>query len=50
MKNARKIKLIEPIVGKEELQAIGKVLRSGWLTEGPMTKEFETKFAEFIGA
>jgi perosamine synthetase len=46
----KKTKLIEPVVGKEELQIIRKVLDSGWLTEGPMTREFETKLAEFVGA
>jgi dTDP-4-amino-4,6-dideoxygalactose transaminase len=42
--------LIEPCVGEEGLQIIGKVLKSGWLTEGPMTKKFEDKVAEFTGA
>ena len=50
MKEGKKIKLIEPVVGKEELQIIEKVLNSGWLTEGPITREFEAKLAEFIGA
>ena len=46
----RKFKLIEPMVGKEELEAIKKVLDSGWLTEGPRTKKFENKVAEYVGA
>jgi len=46
----RKIKLIEPVVGEEELQAIRSVLESGWLTEGPMTRKFEIKFADFVGS
>ena len=46
----KRIKLIEPCVGDEELQMIRKVLESGWLTEGPMTKDFEEKIAEFTGA
>jgi len=46
----KRIKLIEPYVGNEELRLIKKVLESGWLTEGPMTKEFEARVAEFTGA
>lgn len=44
------IKLIEPVVGEEELHAIQKVLESGWLTEGPVTRDFEARFADFIGS
>jgi perosamine synthetase len=51
MKNEEKtLKLIEPVVGEEELRAIQKVLESGWLTEGSVTGEFETKLAQFTGA
>jgi perosamine synthetase len=51
LKNKEKnLKLIEPVVGKEELQAIRKVLESGWLTEGPVTKEFEERIGQFTGA
>lgn len=44
------IKLIEPVVGKEELALIEEVLESGYMTEGPKTREFESKFAEYVGA
>jgi len=51
MKNEkRNFKLIEPVVGKEELRAIQKVLESGWLTEGPLTREFEERLGQFTGA
>jgi dTDP-4-amino-4,6-dideoxygalactose transaminase len=51
LKNKEKnLKLIEPVVGEEELQAIQKVLESGWLTEGPVTREFEERIAQFTGA
>ena len=46
----RKIKLIEPQIGEEELKRISEVLKSGYLTEGPVTKQFEEKFAETVGA
>jgi len=46
----RKIKLIEPVVGKEEIRNVSRVLRSGWLTEGQQTKEFEKRVKNFVGA
>ena len=45
----KRIKLIKPVVGEEELQMIRKVLESGWLTEGTVTKEFEEKVKKFVG-
>jgi dTDP-4-amino-4,6-dideoxygalactose transaminase len=36
-------------VGEEEAQAAADVVRSGWLTMGPKTIEFEEKFASYIG-
>ena len=50
MARGKKIRLTEPVVGKEEFSAVKKVLESGWLTEGPITKEFETEFAKFVGS
>lgn len=44
------MRLIEPVVGEEELREIQKVLRSGWLTEGPVTQDFEAEIAQFTGA
>ena len=36
-------------VGEEEVQAAADVIRSGWLTMGPRTFEFERRFAEYVG-
>src|SRR5215472_12336844 len=36
-------------VGEEEVQMVSQVIRSGWLTMGPKTIEFETEFARYIG-
>lgn len=39
-----------PDIGEEEIEEVVKSLRSGWVTTGPKTREFEQKFAEYIGA
>jgi len=36
-------------VGEEEAQAAADVIRSGWLTMGQKTFEFERRFAEYLG-
>ena len=38
-----------PDIGEAEIAAVVEVLRSGWLTTGAKTKEFERQFAERIG-
>jgi len=38
-----------PCIGKEELEAVGKVFETGWLGMGSVTKEFEDAVREFIG-
>jgi perosamine synthetase len=37
-------------VGEEEAQAAADVIRSGWLTMGQRTFEFERQFAAYVGA
>jgi len=39
-----------PAVGEEEIQAVAKTIRSGWLTTGPRTAELEKRFAEYCDA
>ncbi len=36
-------------IGEEEISAVERVLRSGWLTTGPVGLEFEKNFAAYIG-
>lgn len=37
-------------LGEEEVKAVSDVIRSGWLTMGPRTFEFERQFARYVGA
>jgi dTDP-4-amino-4,6-dideoxygalactose transaminase len=39
-----------PDIGEPEIAAVVDTLRSGWLTTGPKTAEFESAFASYIGA
>jgi len=39
-----------PSIGEEEIAAVVETLRSGWLTTGPKTREFEERFARAVGA
>ncbi|AXK40798.1 DegT/DnrJ/EryC1/StrS family aminotransferase [Crenobacter cavernae] len=38
-----------PDIGEEEIAEVVDALRSGWVTTGPKTKQFEADFAAFIG-
>jgi len=37
-------------LGDEEIRAVSEVIRSGWLTMGAKTFEFERQFARYVGA
>jgi len=39
-----------PTIGEEEIAEVVDSLRSGWITTGPKTKQFEEEFREYIGA
>lgn len=36
-----------PDIGEDEIKEVTEVLRSGWITTGPKTKEFEREIAKF---
>ena len=46
----RTIPFYRPDIGDEEIAAVVETLRSGWLTVGPRTQEFEQEFARAVGA
>jgi dTDP-4-amino-4,6-dideoxygalactose transaminase len=39
----------QPSIDDDEINAVVETLRSGWLTTGPRTREFERRFAEYTG-
>ena len=38
-----------PEIGDEEIAAVSEALRSGWVTTGPKTKQFEQAFTDYLG-
>ena len=38
-----------PDIGEEEIAAVVSCLRSGWITTGPISKQFERAFADYLG-
>jgi len=47
--NFRNIPFSPPDITDEEIEEVIKVMKSGWITTGPKTKEFERKIAEYVG-
>lgn len=45
-----KVPFFRPTVTDREIEAVVSCLRSGWLTTGPITRDFEEKFAAYVGA
>ena len=43
------IPFTKPIIEKDEIDAVEKVLESGMLAEGKVSHEFEKLFSEYIG-
>jgi dTDP-4-amino-4,6-dideoxygalactose transaminase len=39
-----------PSIGEEEIKEVEATLRSGWLTTGPRTAQFEEEFARYVDA
>ncbi len=45
----RSIPFSPPDITEAEIEEVVKSLRSGWITTGPKTKEFEKRIAEYVG-
>jgi len=43
------VPFFRPAITEAEIDSVVTCLRSGWLTTGPRTKEFEARFAEYLG-
>ena len=49
MSNKINVPFSPPDIKEEEIQEVARALRSGWITTGPRTKEFEKQIAEYVG-
>jgi len=49
MTELRNIPFSPPDITEEEINEVANALRSGWITTGPRTKEFEKRIAEYVG-
>ncbi|WHY96099.1 DegT/DnrJ/EryC1/StrS family aminotransferase [Peribacillus simplex] len=45
----RNIAFSPPDITDSEIEEVIKAMKSGWITTGPRTKEFEKRIAEFVG-
>lgn len=43
------IPIAKPVVDKEEIEAVKRVLESGMLAEGKVSRDFESQFADYVG-
>lgn len=50
MSDSNRIPFSSPSVGEEEIEEVTRALRSGWLTTGPRTAQFERDFRSYTGA
>lgn len=50
MEKLRNIPFSPPDITDEEIDEVIRTMKSGWITTGPRTKEFERKIAEYVGA
>lgn len=46
---SRNVSFSPPDITDAEIEEVIKAMKSGWITTGPRTKEFERKIAEYVG-
>ena len=46
----KRVSIAKPVFGDETIREVAEVLRSGYVRQGPKTREFEERFAEAVGA
>jgi dTDP-4-amino-4,6-dideoxygalactose transaminase len=44
------IPVAKPVLDEREVEAVRRVILSGWVTQGPEVAAFEREFADFVGA
>ena len=44
-----KVSFSPPDITQEEIDEAAEALKSGWITTGPRTKEFERQIADYVG-
>ena len=49
MDKLRNIPFSPPDITDEEINEVINAMKSGWITTGPRTKEFERKITEYVG-
>ena len=47
--NLRNIPFSPPDITEVEIEEVIQAMKSGWITTGPRTKEFEKRIAEYVG-
>ncbi len=45
-----RVPIVRPSLGEEEIAAVSRVIRSGWISQGPEVADFEREFAAAVGA
>lgn len=46
----KQIPVAKPLLDEQEVEAVRRVVLSGWVTQGPEVEAFEAEFAAFVGA
>jgi dTDP-4-amino-4,6-dideoxygalactose transaminase len=46
----RTVPVAKPVLDEQEVEAVRRVILSGWVTQGPEVEAFEQEFATYVGA